>query len=62
MYCTEVLTITEEFQNDCHKLVEELMKQLPKLSVQDATNVWLFKKLADIEFRLRQLENDKRKG
>jgi len=32
------------------------MNQLPKLSIQDATNVWIFNKLADIEFRLRQIE------
>jgi len=56
MYDTEVLTITEKLQNDCHNLVKELMNQLPKLSIQDAANVWIFNKLADIEFRLRQIE------
>lgn len=37
-----------ELQQECHTAVEALMKST-KLTYQDATNVWIFKKLAELE-------------
>lgn len=59
--------ITEQFQKQCHALVNIVMSHRtdspPKLaksySYQDATNVWLFLKLAEFEFRLREVEKNK---
>jgi len=48
--------LTEKIQNDCHKLTDAMIKRSKKVKVQDATNVFLFHKLAEIELRLRQLE------
>lgn len=52
----DMIETTERFQNECHALTKEIIEQKPKCTVQDATNVWLFKKLAEFEVRLRQLE------
>lgn len=53
----EIIDTTENFQNDCHSLVKAIIAEKPSCTVQDATNVWLFKKLAEFEVRLRQLED-----
>ena len=51
-----------EIQKECHKLVDDAFEYFKKtgkhtdLENQDITNVFLFKKLADIELRLRELE------
>jgi len=38
-----------EFQKDCHTEVTEMMRLNKDLAYQDATNVWIFKKLAELE-------------
>jgi hypothetical protein len=53
----KTLQLAEYFQNDCHSLTKAIIAEKPNVSVQDATNVWLFKKLADFEMRLRELED-----
>lgn len=53
----KTLQVAENFQNDCHKTVELIMNEKKDCSYQDATNVWLFKKLADFEMRLRSIED-----
>lgn len=53
----EIIDTTENFQNDCHSLVKVIIAEKPNCTVQDATNVWLFKKLAEFEVRLRQIED-----
>ena len=58
----EKLRITEEIQMECHRTVEGIMNNMvnnKEISVQDATNVYFYKKLADFEYRLRQLETSK---
>ena len=47
--------LTEAFQKDCHETVNEVLKIAPKCSVQDATNVWLFNKLAGMQDELNKL-------
>ncbi len=52
----DMLSTAERFQDECHALTTEIIQQKPKCTVQDAANVWMFKKLAEFEVRLRQLE------
>lgn len=43
-------------QKECHQQVEMLLNKHKKLdmeSYQDATNIWLFKKLAQLEYQLK---------
>jgi hypothetical protein len=46
----------EEFQAECQQLVQDISDKSPKVSVEDAINIFLFHKLAEFEIRLRQLE------
>lgn len=48
--------LSEEFQADCHLTVEQIMHQSKKVSYQDATNIWLFQKLAQLDLRLQEIE------
>lgn len=43
-------------QKECHQQVETLFSDKKKLDIQsyqDATNIWLFKKLAELEYKLK---------
>ena len=42
------IQLAEEFQKECHSMVEFIMKE-SKASYQDATNVYLFSKLAQLK-------------
>lgn len=54
---TEQQALAEQFQDECQKMVEMVMKQSKKpISYQDATNVWLFQKLAKQELEIRKLK------
>lgn len=46
-FITEMIQVTESFQSECHNLVSEILTEKPLISVQDATDVWIFKKLAE---------------
>lgn len=48
---------TEQLQTECHKAVELIMKKNKEVSYQDATNIWLFTKLAEYQKRISKLEN-----
>jgi hypothetical protein len=53
--------LTENLQNDCHKTVTAIIEgsQIegkPDVTYQDATNVWLFKKLAELELLIEELQ------
>lgn len=56
----EYFEIVEQIQKECHGLSQAMMEQHPDFfkggKTQDITNVFFFKKLADIELRLRELE------
>lgn len=56
----EIIDTINNFQNDCHSLVKSITSERPNITNQDVTNVWLFKKLAEFEVRLRQLEDAKK--
>lgn len=53
----KVQAIAESFQKECHKAVEEIIKESnnQNLTVQDCTNVWMFRKLAELQFLLNCL-------
>jgi hypothetical protein len=45
-----------QLQQDCYSFIKDL-KEKYTTEYQQATNIWLFRKLAEIELRLRDLEN-----
>lgn len=55
--------IAEQFQKECHSTVDAALSRMSHRSslehYQDATNVWIFYKLAEFEMRLREIENQK---
>lgn len=53
---TDILKLANEIQADCHAAVEPIRSQTKGCSYADAVNVWLFRKLAALEIRLRQME------
>ena len=57
----EIDDLAERFQKDCHKTVETIFenhKFIPDAgSVQDATNVWLFRKLAELQLEINDVKN-----
>ena len=58
---TELEQITKEIQQECHQTVEGIINGTQKpVSVQDATNVFFYIKLAEFEIRLRGLEKQAR--
>lgn len=58
----EFYDITQSIQKDCHAFVDMMVENLGKKGKlkeganQDLINIFLYKKLADIELRLRTLE------
>jgi len=56
----EINELTKVIQKECHSMAWQLKEQAPetfaKCESQDMTNVFLFKKLAEFEYRLQQLE------
>lgn len=54
MQKNKVDILAEQLQDDCHKTVDVIMKNLPNATYQDATNVWIFRKLAELELRVRK--------
>lgn len=55
----ELEQIAMEIQNECHQTVENIIdnSELP-VTVQDATNVFFYRKLAEMELRLRAIEQN----
>jgi hypothetical protein len=52
----QISDVTEEFQKDCHQMIEDIFEIKKTYTHQDCTNVWMYKKFAEFEVRLRQLE------
>lgn len=53
----EIQELAEQFQEECHEQNKEIIKRLDTCTTQDATNVWLFIKLAELQLRIQTLEN-----
>ena len=49
--------ITDKLQKECLKTYEKALSENKNVSYQDATNVWIFYKLAEFEARFHKLEN-----
>lgn len=61
----QILKLAGELQEQCHEQVELIMQNdyedhgsASKISNQDATNIYLFQKLAELTLRIQELEND----
>ncbi len=56
---SKLLGMAKHIQLECHKTVEVIINdQKAKVDVQDATNVFIFRKLAEYELRIEQLESN----
>ena len=51
----QIMNMTELLQDNCHKTVKAMKEQKPDLSVQDATNVWIFNRLAILTLMIEDL-------
>lgn len=51
----EVQKIAEGFQDECHAMVKNIMNNAT-VEYQDATNIYMFVKLAEFEKRLQAIE------
>lgn len=45
----EIMSTAESLQDECQKVCEYMVLINPKLEYQDCVNVWLFKKLAELQ-------------
>ena len=48
-------TIAEEIQKECHQKVEAIKAQNNLIDYQDATNVFLFRKIAELQIQIKNL-------
>jgi hypothetical protein len=55
----EILTIAEKLQDECHATVEAVINE-KSVNYQDATNVWIFKKLAELQHEINMLKKNQR--
>ena len=46
----------EKLQEECHAIVEVIKENNSMIGYQDATNVWMFRKLAELELKNEELE------
>jgi tryptophan 2,3-dioxygenase len=54
----EVLKFAEVLQKDAHKTCDKIVKMASTKTIyQDAQNVWMYNKLAELELRIKELEN-----
>jgi hypothetical protein len=49
----KINTLAEHIQEDCHKMVETIMSRNKTISYQDATNVFIFRKLAELILKIK---------
>jgi hypothetical protein len=55
--------LTTSIQKDCHKQIEMVKKLAPAgFRYQDAANVYIFHKMAELLFRIQELENQSQKN
>jgi hypothetical protein len=55
----QVLDLAEKLQDECHEMVNEIVNRNSKLTYQDATNTFIFLKLAEIIDMLNDIKNIK---
>jgi hypothetical protein len=52
----EIAGLATILQKACHRHVEYMVEHGNNVSVQDATNVWIFKELAEIKLQIQLLD------
>ena len=56
----EIQSIAEGFQKECHSMVSGATQRSTKdISYQDGTNAWLFYKLAQLSYEIKELRRNK---
>jgi len=50
----ETMELAEQFQKDCHEIVEKVMAEDSNVSYADATMVFVFNKLAELQIKLQK--------
>ena len=52
----ELSSTAATFQKDCHETVEMIFdRKKERVQYQDATNVWIFRKLAELQVQISEL-------
>lgn len=51
----QIFDLAEHIQEECHKTVEYIMANSPKVERQYAVNAFIFTKLAEIELQIKEL-------
>ncbi len=54
----EIQDKAEEFQKECHAEVDKIVALKPGVSYQDVTNVWMFRKLAELDLRIQNINKN----
>jgi len=59
-WSNETMELAERFQKDCHQIVETIYKEMESegLSYQDAVNIFIFNKLAELQIQIDNLKKD----
>jgi hypothetical protein len=55
----ERLDIANQFQDECHAMIDMILDENKSVSYNDAMHTYIFQKLAEFELRLRKLESNK---
>lgn len=56
LFDKKVRTKSEMLQKSCHEFTELFLESNPEMTYQDITNVWIFKKLAEIQVQVAELQ------
>lgn len=53
----QVQRMAEQIQDECHEAVKHVIREsAEEITVQDATNVFLFTKLAELQLQIEQIK------
>lgn len=58
MESDEVLILAKKIQDECHDSVDFIMAETFNINYQDATNVFLFRKLAELTVYIKELKDE----
>ena len=53
----EMMQLAESLQEDCQQHAEAILKHTQSATYETTTNVWMFLKLAELQVRIKQLED-----
>jgi len=57
MKAEDLNELSAKFQDECHKIVSEAMELNKKVEYQDATNAWMFMKLAELQLQINNKQS-----